>query len=1416
MRRWRYDFLAAGALMLLPLLLFVPVTLGGKTLLPADVLYTFQPYRAAAKELGVDQPQNPLLADLILENYPWKRFLVAAFRERSLPLWDPYLFTGHPFLANGQHSGLYPLTWLFFVLPIPRAFGVFITLQLGLAGISMYTLARVIGARWHGAFLAGIVFQLSGFMVASVVHPMIVAGASWLPLLLACADLIVRRAPFLRTASVLPWTLLGAVALGLQILAGHAEMTYLVLLVTGGFAAWRLLYLLLTLPRSTWREVVLGPAVGLIAMVVLGLALGAVQLLPLYEIVSRSFRQGAVSLADVLGWAYPKRRIITFLVPNFFGNPAHHVVWDFFSGRYVAATVNAYGDPVMAFDWGIKNYVEGAAYVGVLPLALALIAVFHPPTGGDVLPRGIRAFVWRSLRHPYVPFLAALVLFSLGCIFGTPIYALVYTLPFLSQSHSPFRWVFPLTVAVAALAALGATAVAEMRRTHGPDGRRVARPQARWLRFLLFDTAPNVVSVTAAVLIWGGVAMLGGLWSSRLLFVRIEPLVERVFWALAGASYAFPDHRLFYAYLFPWVQNAGLFLLASGIVLRVSRCPIYWPQKWLGGRAEPLPIWELLAVIVLVVDLVAFGVGFNPATEPQWLTYEPPVVKFLHHQEGVWRFTTFDPYGKRTFTANAGMFYDFQDVRGYDSLFTAQYARYMGWIEPQGELLYNRIAPFRSLDSLNSPWMDLLNVKYIVTEEEIPLPKYKLVYEDDAVRVYENLGAAPRAFTLPVSTTVVVPDVEAVGELITHYDPRAYVIVEEAADGWIGERPLLPAPAHGRAGILRPQQVVAYTPNEVRVRVNADGPVWLVLTDAFFPGWKAFARLPGADDAAEQEVPIARVAGNFRGVLLEGSAEVRFKYTPDSVKIGAFISFLGGMVWLLLAVVWMWRRLYRDSGEGPAARRVAKNSIAPILLTTFNRLVDFAFAALMLRILGPAKAGDYYYAVNVFLWFDIIANFGLNTYLTREVVRHREQAHRYLQNTMALRLALSVASVPLLVIFLGVRQTVIAAITAPASPQAVGAMILLYVGLIPNSISTGLTALFYAYERAEYPAVVTSISTLLKATLGVGVLMAGWGIVGLAGAAIAVNLITLIILGTLAVRTLPDLRACSALPLRAPSERALRYEMLRESWPLMVNHLLATLFFKVDVFLVEAVQGSDALGRYSIGYKLLEAINIVPAMFTLALFPVISRQAREDRTAFTRHYRLGVKILVALAMPVVLISTLLAREMVLILAGRDYLPGAALALRLMVWSIPIGWMNSLTQYVLIALDRQRYLTRAYAIAFGLTLGANLALLGRWGYFASAALHIFSEAVLFLLFALGVRREIGPVGWRQIVEKPLVATVAAGLAALLLVWRNQLLAAVVAILAYLAAVWYLNFFTPEERALLAPALTHRGLAREGKV
>ncbi|MEL7604395.1 MAG: hypothetical protein AAGU77_14650, partial [Bacillota bacterium] len=72
-KRYSPDILLLAGLLLLPLILFAPVTLGGKTLIPADNLYQFEPWLSAREAVGVPEiPHNALLSDLALQNFQWK------------------------------------------------------------------------------------------------------------------------------------------------------------------------------------------------------------------------------------------------------------------------------------------------------------------------------------------------------------------------------------------------------------------------------------------------------------------------------------------------------------------------------------------------------------------------------------------------------------------------------------------------------------------------------------------------------------------------------------------------------------------------------------------------------------------------------------------------------------------------------------------------------------------------------------------------------------------------------------------------------------------------------------------------------------------------------------------------------------------------------------------------------------------------------------------------------------------------------------------------------------------------------------------------------------------------------------------------------------------------------------------------
>jgi hypothetical protein len=474
-----WDVLIVLLFLVLPFLLFWPVTIGGKTLIPFDNLYAFPPWQEYAGSLGVSVPHNELLNDLLLENYAWKTFILQALRGGQMPLWNPHLFAGVPFLAAGQHSALYPFSALFYILPVTQAYGWFTVLHLFLAALFMYVFLRTIGAGRLGATIAGITYALSLFVMVSVDFPMVVAAIAWLPLVLAMTELAIRSQEAKQITSLpLPQLLGGALALGVQFLAGHAEMSYYVVLVVGFYVACRL-GLFWWRQRATRRAVSL--AVLLAAMVALGASLGGVQLLPFLELATVNFRQGSTSYSEIIGWAYPLRQVITFIIPNFFGNPAHHGYFDLVTRQWTPVTHNSLGEPISTIFWGIKNYVEAGSYVGLLPILLAVVAVLRR-------------------RGRYVWIFTCLAGLSFLLSFGFPLYALLYhLLPGYSQLHTPFRWVFPYTLSMAVLAGLGADALNKAGVAASSSRFRV--PPARLLGWVAIGGGAIVLGVCVLVLL---------------------------------------------------------------------------------------------------------------------------------------------------------------------------------------------------------------------------------------------------------------------------------------------------------------------------------------------------------------------------------------------------------------------------------------------------------------------------------------------------------------------------------------------------------------------------------------------------------------------------------------------------------------------------------------------------------------------------------------------------------------------------------------------------------------------------------------------------------------------------------------------------------------------------------------------------
>ncbi len=1358
----RSDAAALLFFLLLVSTFFAPVLFGGATLLPFDNLYRFPPWEPFAAQLGVAQPHNELLSDLVLENYPWKKFIADSLRQGELPLWNPYILAGQPFLAAGQNATLYPLGLIFYLLPLTRAYGIFIALHFWIAAASMYLLGRVLRISPFAATISGVVYAFSGFMVVSVVFPMIVSAAAWLPAILAMVELALREEEKRRADPTrqLFFAALAAILLGLQFLAGHVEVSYYVLMVLAFYSAWRVLGLVTSTPPSFERRgrgrLRLLARVSLIlgATVALGLALAAIQLIPLYELVQRNFRAGLVSYDQVAGWALPARQIITFIIPDFFGNPAHHSYFDIFDRTIHVA-------PTGTIFWGIKNYVEAGSYISVLALVLALIA----------LASTVRFYVSRftlpsnsspAHRHSQAPTRSSIVLFgtlallSLLFAFGTPLYALLfYGLPGYNQLHTAFRWIFPFTLSLAFLAGAGAHQLSSTE----------PRGKGRAWGWLLIALGGIILAVLALSLVW------------REPFLRIaEAFVARS----DLARPVFETGQAFWSYQFRNFFLLAIFLMGAGAVLRISRCAIFLPAR-LGGHA----VWKPFALLLVVLDLFVFGMDFNPASDARLAEFTPPAIQFLQNDHSLFRITSYDLPGQKVFNPNVGMYYGIQDIRGYDSIIPKQYADYMSALAPQDELLYNRIAPFYAYQSLSSQLLNLLNVKYVLTTRAIPNPGYKLVY-DNEIQIYENLNVMPRAFMVK-QATVIADRAELLRTLGTN-DRAQEVLLEEQLSFANGTTVSFENPG----GVPLSLPVIdKYSGSEIIIKTDTPQPAFLVLTDSYFPGW--IAQIDGED------TKIYRADYNFRAVLVSpGAHVVRFKYSPLSFKVGAVTSLVAFLIVLLGLVALAWRRFaFATRNEGASnVRVVAKNSLVPMAASFLNQGLSFAFALVMLRVLGPTNAGRYAFATTVWFFLNSVTDFGLGILMTREVSRERALANRYLTNTAVLRILLTFVSVVPLALLL-LLYTKFSGLTS----DTVFAILLLWASLFPANLAASLSYLFNAYERFEYPTAVGIATALLSVSLQVVALLSGFGIVGLAAVSIISNVFTLAVMYWLVRGTL--------FKPRWEFDAKLTRWMFFESYPLMLNNLLASLFFRIDVFLLQPLKGDLVLGYYSTAYKFINALNFIPSNFTLAIFPLLSRYATSAKDATRRALIVAVKLLLWISLPITIVSVFIARELILFFGGAAYLPDSPIALQWLIWFLPFSFVNSVVHYVLIALNQQRFLTKAFLIGLGFNLIANLIAIPALSYRGAALVTVLSEMALLIPFYYSLRQHLGTLPILDLLWRPIVAAVAMGGALYFLLPRvNLLIALALASIVYVVALLALGALGEDERLLLRRLVPQR--------
>ncbi len=390
---------ALFAALLFAATLYWPLSLG-RVPFPAEIILNFPPWESLRGGELIVRPHAEM-ADLAAQVYPWRLFAKAAVADGELPLWNPHVLLGVPFVAGAQTAVFYPPHLLYHLLPAPLAWGLLQALRTMLAVIFAAALARCLGAAAWAAVASGLAFAASGFMVAwqGWAH---VDSAVWIPAVMAAVDRLSRR-PDRRGIAV------AAAAFAMPVLGGHPEAAVYAALAGLAMAALRLLS---PAPEAALRS----PMAFLLsfsAAAGLGMALAAVQLLPTLEWLPHLVRPLQFTWPPM-----PVERGLALL------------------SRDLASSPNAAG-----FD-----IPEGAAYVGMLTLVVAPLGFAHR-------------------RRAEALFAALLLAASLQLSYGFgPVYDTAMRLPILrSMPHD--RALALVGLSLALLLGLGLSVLGEVRQS---------------------------------------------------------------------------------------------------------------------------------------------------------------------------------------------------------------------------------------------------------------------------------------------------------------------------------------------------------------------------------------------------------------------------------------------------------------------------------------------------------------------------------------------------------------------------------------------------------------------------------------------------------------------------------------------------------------------------------------------------------------------------------------------------------------------------------------------------------------------------------------------------------------------------------------------------------------------------------------
>ncbi len=502
-----------------------------------------------------------------------------------------------------------------------------------------------------------------------------------------------------------------------------------------------------------------------------------------------------------------------------------------------------FGSPINNTYWHHGNLWEICGYAGVLPLILALIGIIYKKNN--------------TYKYIFLGLALFTLLFSLGKY--TPIFTIFYNyVPGFDLFRAPGRFLFVYVFSISILAGFGSSFLTE----------DISRKQLD--EFSKFTKSLILISILSIIL------LLISYFAKSLIISFGQSIIAENY-LLYSQLYQYP---LSYWYDFTTVVYSTILqsVIIFIIFLVTSTYILYLKAK---GKIN-LNHFQYIVILLILLDLFAFGWNFIDTKNPDDIFKPPEYIKIIKSDDT--RYRVLGPLAQSIASKS-----DIELVNGYDPSYLRLYQDFL-WLSGNRSIpinpKYGLVIDIPDIsDIYNLNIFRLLNVKYIISEKEPITIGFHKIYSQNNLSIYEINGTMPRAFIVRNARII-----QNKSEIFNVLQDNNFNITDEII---LEQNPGVPVHNSGKFENVK---IVRYTPNRIDMEINMTNPGFLVLSEIWYPGWKAYDN--------DQKSEVYKTDYALRSIyVVEGKHHISFVYEPESYSIGKTISIISFIVCIFVIII---------------------------------------------------------------------------------------------------------------------------------------------------------------------------------------------------------------------------------------------------------------------------------------------------------------------------------------------------------------------------------------------------------------------------------------------------------------------------------------------------------------------------------